>query len=181
MSGIEVEGRGRTCWGTWSDFDARRGASGPTANDAGRPNPRRWLFLVPYRPIYPPNSPIMRLGLTWLITSVLLVRSARAVVTAERPLEPASSNVTNATPWSPLTAEGSGVEAIKALVVRRLPERLHETFTFVLDASLADAASFDTFKLARRGSKIHITGVTTSALSRGLLTYLRSIGGDSTW
>ena len=134
----------------------------------------------------------MRVNLSWdtgllLLSTMLAATPALArpwkstTAAADRPV----ANTTRAYAteyWSPLTAEVSGVEAIQLLVRRQLPRRLHHAFEFTLDASLGgNASDFDRFKVTKDGSKIRITGATTPALSRGLLTYLRKIGGDITW
>ncbi|KAL1405857.1 hypothetical protein Q8F55_007535 [Vanrija albida] len=89
-------------------------------------------------------------------------------------------------PWTPVGAEPSGAKALDALVRRRLPKKLQNAFTFVENTGAACAVTnatteFDAFTVAAKNGKVTIKSCTTSGLSRGLLEYLRSIGGDIFW
>ncbi|KAL1408332.1 hypothetical protein Q8F55_005140 [Vanrija albida] len=83
-------------------------------------------------------------------------------------------------PWTPVGAEPSGPGALQALVERRLPASMHDKFTFVLDPS-AKSDKFDAYAVSARGGHVTITSATTPGLSRGLLAYLRTLGGDMFW
>lgn len=99
---------------------------------------------------------------------------------------PASNAILNSTAsivdaiWSPLTAEPHGSRAIEALVRRQLPQKYHRAFEFAI--SNLSSQEFDAFEVgAGVGGKVKITATSTSGLSRGLLQYLRSVGGDMYW
>jgi alpha-N-acetylglucosaminidase len=84
---------------------------------------------------------------------------------------------------SPVVAEPNGTQAVLALVRRRLPAHLHDAFLFTHDPSLApNASAVDAFVVAQAPhGKVAVRGASTSALTRGLLTYLRTLGGDIYW
>ena len=77
-------------------------------------------------------------------------------------------------------SEASGTSALQALVERRLPQSLHSAFEFnIYSSSSGSADSYTVSQAAAR--RISINATSTSALSRGLLVYLRSLGTDIFW
>ncbi|KAH7102622.1 putative alpha-N-acetylglucosaminidase [Auriculariales sp. MPI-PUGE-AT-0066] len=77
-------------------------------------------------------------------------------------------------------SEANGTQALLALVKRRLPSALHSSFVFTLDTS--DTTAQDTYSVSSvTDGQVGIHGTSTSALSRGLLAYLRTLGGDIYW
>lgn len=57
---------------------------------------------------------------------------------------------------------------------------MQDRFNFVLQ-DVQGADKFDAWKVSVQGQKITITSGTTSGLTRGLLEYLRTLGGDIWW
>ncbi|KAH7102641.1 putative alpha-N-acetylglucosaminidase [Auriculariales sp. MPI-PUGE-AT-0066] len=77
-------------------------------------------------------------------------------------------------------SEVNGTQALHELIKRRLPAALHSSFVFTLDESGSTTA--DTYSVSSvANGKVGIHGTSTSALTRGLLAYLRTLGGDMYW
>ncbi|GMK56123.1 hypothetical protein CspeluHIS016_0211790 [Cutaneotrichosporon spelunceum] len=99
---------------------------------------------------------------------------------AATPLAPRSPHALSAkAATGPIGSEPSGPAALQALVARRLPPTLQGRFTFVT-ANVSEYGN-DAYTAVAKGGKITITSATTPGLSRGLLAYLRSLGGDMFW